>query len=86
MYSCTRGLLSRGSIVKKDMNRRRGLAEKCLALHSDPTLETIRSIEVAHARTQDAGPMVGMAFLRSHHGAGSRLPLVADVQPVIMQE
>jgi hypothetical protein len=53
---------------------------------SDPKFETIRSIEVAHARTQDAGPMVGVAFLRSSCGAGSRLSLVADVQSVSMQE
>ena len=64
------------------MNRRRGLAEKCLTFHSDPTFETIRSIEVAHARTQDAGPMVGVAFLRSSCGAGSRLSLVAIFEPV----
>lgn len=62
MYSCTRGLLSRGRHREKEMNRRRGLAEKCLTLHSDPTLETIRLIEVAHARTQDAVTVVRMAF------------------------
>jgi hypothetical protein len=73
--------------VKKDMNRRRGLAEKCLTLHSDPTFETIRSIEVAHvSRTQDAGPMVGVAFLRSSCGADFGLPVVAKFQSVTMLE